>query len=367
MKRMRILSLILGSALLSGGLLSTAQAENVVISQVGGTAVGTQISNIATLHFTRPPVTPPDPNNPTPPTTVDVPSNPVTVTVAQAYGVIVKPNGTKAAPGQQVVTLPNNTSVLTWTVQNPGNGTDTFTLVPQADGIAPGDVKFYQDDGDGVFDPAKDTLVTSTTLAPTITTTIFGTFTVPAASSITTKTYVNLVATSVGSTTAAPPQYTGGPVISDQNWGVTVTGDATSGTVDKSSYSCGNDVTCAAPVLIADKTTTGPVYVIPGQYLQYRVVATNTGNGPLLGALLFDTLPTNMKGVQVAGNYTGGAGTLLYSTDKTTWTTTAPNIAGLEGTTVYLGVDSNNDSTITDADTLPQASAITLNLEVRVK
>ncbi|WP_119673862.1 hypothetical protein [Deinococcus sp. RM] len=85
-----------------------------------GTPAGTAIDNTAVLDL----------NDGT--TTTSITSTAVRVNVTQVYNVSITPNGTTAAPGQTSIVTPGQVGVLTYTVSNLGNGTDTINLAAAA-------------------------------------------------------------------------------------------------------------------------------------------------------------------------------------------------------------------------------------------
>ncbi len=107
----------------------------------------------------------------------------------------------------------------------------------------------------------------------------------------------------------------------------------------------------------------------PGDYVVYYLKANNTGTGNLLAVKLRDTLPANTVMYSVGASVTGFTGTVLYSTDGTTWKTDPTTLGAFTaGTTVlYVGVDTNNDNTITAADSVPGGSQILVRIKVKVR
>jgi len=106
----------------------------------------------------------------------------------------------------------------------------------------------------------------------------------------------------------------------------------------------------------------------PGETLTYTIVAENIGTGDLKKVIVADPVPSYTTFVSVSATATGFSGTytVLYSTDGTTWSTTAPTSVPTGGT-VYVGVDTNGDNAITDADLMPPAARITITLQVQVQ
>jgi len=104
----------------------------------------------------------------------------------------------------------------------------------------------------------------------------------------------------------------------------------------------------------------------PGDQIVYTVVAENIGTANLTKVVLTDPVPAYTTFVSVSAATTIPGGTVLYSTDGTTWSPTAPTSLPAGGS-IYVGVDTNSDTNITAADTMPPASKITLTLRVQVQ
>lgn len=125
----------------------------------------------------------------------------------------------------------------------------------------------------------------------------------------------------------------------------------------------------AAPTKTVDKAEARP-----GEQLTYTIVGKNTSNANVTKAFIKDTLPANTSfsttrpapALQDSVEaFSTAAGTILYSTNGTTWsaakiTTLAP------GGTVYAGVDTNGNGTIDTGDTLAPGESITLIFKVTV-
>lgn len=106
----------------------------------------------------------------------------------------------------------------------------------------------------------------------------------------------------------------------------------------------------------------------PGETLTYTIVAENIGTGDLKKVIVADPIPAYTTFVSVSATATGFSGTytVLYSTDGVTWSTSAPTSVPTGGS-VYVGVDTNGDGNITDADLMPPAAQITITLQVQVQ
>lgn len=106
----------------------------------------------------------------------------------------------------------------------------------------------------------------------------------------------------------------------------------------------------------------------PGETLTYTVIATNIGTGNLTQVIVTDPLPAYTNFVSVSATISGfptGA-QVLYSTNGTTWSTTAPTSLPAGGS-IYVAVDTNSDNTITSADIMPPGAIITITFRVQVQ
>lgn len=129
--------------------------------------------------------------------------------------------------------------------------------------------------------------------------------------------------------------------------------------VTKTARTCA-DAGCAS-VLDAGGATADP-----DDYIEYRVVASNIGTGNLSAVRISDPLPGFTDFVSTSATTTVTGGTVLYSTDGSSWSGTAPGTLAA-GASVYVGVDTDSDGDITSADLLGPAESITLTLVVRVQ
>lgn len=149
--------------------LITALLAAASAASAAGTPAGTAITNTASLDSVD------DAGQ-----DVSTPSNAVTLTVRHVAAVDIKPDGSADQPGQTVIGVPGQNGVLTYQIQNPSNGPDVYDLTTQAStGTNPGQVTYWEDDGDGTFDPARDAPVTRISLQPDEQKTFFATYPVP--------------------------------------------------------------------------------------------------------------------------------------------------------------------------------------------
>ena len=102
----------------------------------------------------------------------------------------------------------------------------------------------------------------------------------------------------------------------------------------------------------------------PGEVLTYTVIATNTGASTVTNVAIRDAVPANTSFVSVSGT-SSVTGTVLYSTNGTTWSTSAPTTVATGGT-VYVGVDTNASGSITTDDTVSANGTVTMTFQVRI-
>lgn len=101
--------------------------------------------------------------------------------------------------------------------------------------------------------------------------------------------------------------------------------------------------------------------VSPGDIVRYTVVASNNGTGTLFGSYLTDAVPASTELVSV-----GGSAGVLYSVDDgQSWSASVP--ASLPLGHIWVGHDSDGNSTINASDGLNPNDSFTLILTVRVK
>jgi len=103
---------------------------------------------------------------------------------------------------------------------------------------------------------------------------------------------------------------------------------------------------------------------LPGDVIEYTIVAENIGTGNLTQVVITDPLPsyTNFVSVSASASF----GTVLYSTDGTTWSANAPTTLSA-GSSIYVAVDTNGDGNITSADVMPPSATITITFRVQVQ
>jgi hypothetical protein len=129
-----------------------------------GTTAGTTISNTGTVAYT------------TDDGVTSTQTSTVSATVAQVYAVSVTPDNsitTPVTPGQVVYTPGNTTAaqqnILTYTLSNPGNGTDTFNVTTSAvsANVVAANIRYFADtNNNGVYDAGTDVQITAPVSLP---------------------------------------------------------------------------------------------------------------------------------------------------------------------------------------------------------
>ena len=321
MTRLRTRPFLLTLAL---GLTSAACAT--------GTAAGTTITNTGYVDYV-------DDTGVTSTAT----STPVSATVAQVYSVSVTPDGTTATPGQTVYTSGNTTgaqtTALTYTLTNPGNGTDAFNVTTSAvsANVTAANVKYYLDtNGNGVYDAGIDTLISGpVSLAADASKVFFAVYTTPAAAPAGTQYDITPAATSNGDATKTDTNNLGR-------------------IVQKSIY----DLTFTA--------TQAKTITTPGT-ASYTQTLTNTGNAPLsaaqiaLSAAAADTVATGGTFTQSYTVTNGGATTAAFSTPQAAANSalSAGNLAPGSVLTLNTTVTANNTLASGNKEILTLGAAIT--------
>lgn len=117
----------------------------------------------------------------------------------------------------------------------------------------------------------------------------------------------------------------------------------------------------AAPSKTVDKAEARP-----GETLTYTIIGKNTSNAKVTKAFIKDTLPANTTYVSFTATSTA-TGTILYSTNGTTWSATPIAAPQADGVTVYAGVDTNGNGDIDTDDVLAPGQEIKGTFTVSVK
>ena len=120
----------------------------------------------------------------------------------------------------------------------------------------------------------------------------------------------------------------------------------------------------AGAEIVLNKAVSPGGSVSVGATLTYTVTATNTGDADGAGVSVTDPLPANTAFVSASvGTTVNGAA--LYSEDGQGWSAAPPTTLASDSS-LYVGVDTNGDDTLSDADTFGPADTLTLTLNVQV-
>lgn len=256
-----------------------------------GTEAGTQINNTATATFDLPGGGE---------STVN--SNTVTLTVDELIDVAV----TWADPGNVPVAPAATGRVLTYTVTNSGNGTESFTLSTIANGggddFDPAVTSVVLDtNNNGVYDAGVDTAYVAGSNDPAIdadeSITVFVLSTIPGGAADGNEGIVNLVA-EANTGTGAPGTSIAG---AGQGGGAAVIGATGGDGEDDGTYVVTTaDVALVKSAVVADPF--GGTTRVPGATITYTLAATVNGSGSLANLRLADPIPTGT--VYVPGTIT---------------------------------------------------------------
>ncbi len=244
-----------------------------------GTLAGTSIDNTATLSYNGPSGV------------VEIDSNQVSLTVNELIDLLVT-----STDAGDIGTTPGAANVRqTFSLTNNGNGPESFALSTDAnisgDDFNPSVVSIYLDtDGDGLFNPANDTLYVAGTndplLAPDGKITIFVLSDIPATPLDGNRAELALIATSKTGTGPAGTTIAGvGEGGSDAVIGATEGNDQDSGFYAISSAT----VALSKSAVVAD--TLGGTRPLPGATITYTLVAEATGSGSIANVSISDAIP----------------------------------------------------------------------------
>jgi uncharacterized repeat protein (TIGR01451 family) len=246
-----------------------------------GAPANTAISNTAQATFT-------DPDGQ--PQTVN--SNTATLRVDEVLGAVVVSNDA----GNVSVLSPDNDRPLSFTITNPGNGSEAFSLAANAgllgDDYDPTDVRIFLDDGDGIFEPGSDTLYSfganDPVLAPDGSLVVFIASDTPVGQATGDTADARLTATAVTGSGAPGTTFAG-----QGTGGV----DAVVGTTTATANSPGTyAVVQALTTLTKTQTVLDPFggsSPVPGAVITYTVTMTLAGSGTITGAQIDDSIPAN--------------------------------------------------------------------------
>jgi uncharacterized repeat protein (TIGR01451 family) len=246
-----------------------------------GSLADTPISNTAQATFNDP-----DGNPQT------VISNTVSLRVDEVLNVTIVSNDA----GNVSVFSPDDDDPLSFTVGNPGNGPEAYTLTPNpnlgGDDYDPTDTRIFLDDGDGVFEPGQDTLyspgVNDPVIAPDTTIVVFVVNDTPAGQATGDTGSVSITASAVTVTGSNLP-------------GTVYPGDGTNGVdavVGITTATASSQGTYAVVQALATLVKThsvldpfnGSTYV-PGAVITYTLTLTLQGTGTITGAQIDDLIP----------------------------------------------------------------------------
>ena len=245
-----------------------------------GAPANTPISNTATATFT-------DPDGQ--PRTVD--SNTSTLRVDEVLGAVVVTNDA----GNVGVLSPDDDRALSFTLTNPGNGSEAFALVPNAslggDDYDPTDVRIFLDDGDGIFEAAQDTLyapgVNDPVLAPDQSIIVFSPGDTPAGRATGDTAATLLTATAVTGSGTPGTTFAG-----QGTGGVDAVVGATTATANVQGI---YEVFQTLATLTKSQSVSGPFgsSPVPGAVITYTITMTLAGTGTITGAQIDDDIPAN--------------------------------------------------------------------------
>jgi uncharacterized repeat protein (TIGR01451 family) len=246
-----------------------------------GAPANTAISNTATATFTDPDGQP-----------LSVNSNTVTLRVDEVLGAVVVSNDA----GNVGVLTPDNDRPLSFTVTNPGNGSEAFALSPNAslggDQYDPTDVKIYLDNGNGIFEPAIDVLyapgVNDPVLAPDQSRVVFISSDTPSGRATGDTAKARLTATAVTGSGAPGTTFAG-----QGTGGVDAVVGATTATANaQGTY----QVSQTLSTLTKTQSVLDPFggnNPVPGAVITYTITMTLSGTGTITGAQIDDAIPVN--------------------------------------------------------------------------
>ncbi len=246
-----------------------------------GAPANTAINNTATVTFT-------DPDGQ--PQTIN--SNTATLRVDELLGVAVVSNDA----GNVGVLSPDDDDALSFTITNPGNGSEAFALAANAalggDEYDPTDVRIFLDDGDGVFEPAQDTLyvvgVNDPVLAPDQSLVVFISADTPAGHATGDTAAAQLTATAVTGSGTPGTTFAG-----QGTGGVDAVVGATTATADaQGTYSVSQTLTTLSKSQTIEDPF-GGTSPVPGAVITYTITMTLAGSGTITGAQIDDSIPSN--------------------------------------------------------------------------
>jgi hypothetical protein len=244
-------------------VVATATIGFATPAMAVGTAAGTTISNTATATYDDSAGSP-----------ISVPSNTVNIKVDELLDVTVA-----TANAGDVVAQPGSTNqILSFTINNTGNGSEAFRLTPNAtvggDQFDPTTTSIVLDsNGNGTYDAGVDTVYTAGSndpvLAPDAAIKVFVLSTIPGGANDLDKGVVELTAAAVTGTGAPGTSFAG----QGQGGGDAVVGSTGADGVDRGRYLVQNaSVAFAKSASVLDPF--GGSKSVPGSTITYTLTAT---------------------------------------------------------------------------------------------
>jgi len=293
-------------------------------AHAAGTAANTDITNTATVNYTVGGVA-----------QTAINSNTSTFKVDRKVNLSV-------AAGSATTTSPGATAVaVIYTVTNTGNDTDNFTLTAAnvtGDNFDVSNIKIYRDNGDGVFNAASDTLVSSA-VAFTADQSIkfFIVADIPLAATNGQNALAKLTATTSYTATSGADTAGVDTVFADTGNDGTENANNTY-TIQTASLAV---VKSAAVVNDPINGATNPK-AIPGATIEYTMTVTNSGSVAANAVTLTDSIPANTT--YVANSMKLGAASLTDAADADGGTTTGSPVTSIS---VNAGAVSGSGGTAT--------------------
>ncbi len=257
-----------------------------------------------------------------------VESNQVYTDVLPIYGLVITPDGTTAAPGQEQTATPGATVYYPYTLTNTGNTDDTYNLDTAVDGgntFAPASRTIYLDaNQNGVVDPGERVITNTGTVHADESIHLIVAYGVPGGALATQFALVNLTGQSTHD----------GAVTDANNW---------------------NRTTVTSGAVLTIHKSASPARVNPGGVVNYTVSGINAGNAAttarafnnmdttgdgafdagLSGILIKDAIPAHSHITGTAatdfGAVSPAGATKLYGYTNNNWSTSG-NVAGWGGT-----------------------------------
>jgi fimbrial isopeptide formation D2 family protein len=217
---------------------------------------------------------------------------------------LVRSTIVKLDAGSISVSSPQTNAAMKFRLQNDGNSPEGFNIFVSQDSGDDFDVtvgSFYMDDGDGIFDPALDTLYDNSNppeLAPDSSLVLWVTSTIP--SSLSDADLANLNVSAVSHTFVADGQPTpsAGDVVNNAGPSGTDVVNAASITSVTSTYVVTDiDVTITKSISATRDNLGGGSgnQAIPGAEVDYTLTVTVTGTGTANNVTVTDDLPDQLK------------------------------------------------------------------------